>query len=197
MPPLPRWYADLPRIRRELEAIPESHTTIDRATFQVLFGVKARRANTLMGTVKGRRVGSGIEVFRSDLIAWIDTMTGPRGVATAEIQQKLRSDAFINTLQRKARPKRIPSPPPKPVGATLPAGVRMIAPGELLITFSTPEELCSRNLALAHAAVEDFASFAAALEFLPPRNCDCTAGESSPSTSFAPVMAPSGDEPPA
>jgi hypothetical protein len=184
MPPKPRWYANIPQIRRRLETMPES-CPLDRKAVEMLFGVKARQANNLMIKFAGYAVGQSIALSRTDLLARIDEMSGPSGVARAVIQEKRRAVSYFNAEERKVRPKKIPLPPPKPVGAPLPAGVRLVAAGQILIEFTDPEELLSRNLALSQSAITDFASFAAGLEYGHPRNGDCTVDNPPPTTPLA------------
>jgi hypothetical protein len=172
--------------------MPDSHP-LDREAVEKLFGIKRRQANYLMSKFKGYAVGQSTALTRSDLLERIDEMSGQCGVAAAEIQEKIRAVSFINTLQRKPRPKRIPPPPPRAVGTPLPAGIRLVAPGELVIEFTTPEELLSRNLALSQSAIADFASFALGLEYAPTRNGDCTVDDDPLPADIPPPPASSGD----
>jgi hypothetical protein len=173
MPPIPRWYADLPKIRRRVEDMDDS-VPLDRKAIEGLFGLKPRQSNYLMRKFKGYAVGQSTALTRSDLLERIDELAAPGGVAAAKIQEKKRAVSFFAAEERKVRPERIPPPPPKPTAAALPSGMRLIAPGRLLIEFHSPEELLSHNLALSQSAITDFASFAAGLEFVSPRNGDCT-----------------------
>jgi hypothetical protein len=174
MPIQPRWHDRLPEIRRRIQARPKSKL-LDRKAIENLFGVKARQANNLMQKFDGYEVGQSFAVSRSELLARIDEMSGPRGVAHAAIQQKISSDSFLNDPQQLIRPKKIPLPPPKPVGAPLPAGVSQFAPGKVLIDYTSSGELLSCCYAIVKSAVDDYARFDAALEYPPPRNGDCTA----------------------
>lgn len=175
MPPKPSWYADLPRIRRALKALPlVQPTTLDRSAIQDLFGIKARHANNLMSKFMGTATGSGHVVLLSDLLERIDEMSAPGGVAAAEIQRKQKNKAHLEKQQTQVRPRKIPRPPPPPAGAALPEGIRQIAPGQVLIEYSTPEELLSRVLAISESSIKDFAAFSAGLEFPSDRNGGCT-----------------------
>lgn len=175
MPPKPRWFAHLPQIRRQLEALPES-CPLDRQAVERLFGVKPRQANNLMSLFAGYTVGQSFALSRSDLLSRIDEMARPGGVAHKEIQQKIRAVTALNALQQQAQPRRIPAPPPPPpTGAPLPTGVHLLAAGQIRIDFTTPEELLSRILALSQSAVSDFAAFASSL--VPMRSGDCTVGK--------------------
>ncbi len=173
MPPIPRWYADLPKIRHRLEEMDDS-VPLDRKAIEGLFGLKPRQANYLMNKFQGYAVGQSTALTRSDLLDRIDEMATPGGVAAAKIQEKKRAVSIFNTEERKARPQKIPPPPANPAPAALPAGMRLIGHGKLLTEYTSPEELLSRHLALCQSAVTDFASFSASLEYALPRNGDCT-----------------------
>ncbi len=173
MPPIPRWYADLPKIRRRLEDMDDS-VPLDRKAIEGLFGLKPRQANYLMNKFQGYAVGQSTALTRSDLLQRIDELAAPGGVAAAKIQEKRRAVSFFKAEGRKVRPPRIPPPPVKLTPAALPTGMRLVGHGQLLTEYSSPEELLSRHLALSQSAIADFASFAASLEYAAPRNGDCT-----------------------
>lgn len=176
MPPIPRWYADLPEIRRRLNDWDES-VPLDRKAIEELFGLKPRQAIYLMTKFKGYAIGQSIALNRLDLIARIDEMAAPGGLAAAKIQEKKRELVKLKLQAQMARPKKIPPPPPPPTPADLPAGIRIVGHGQLLIEYSSPEDLLSRHLALSQTAIKDFGRFAAALEYIQPRNGDCTVDE--------------------
>jgi hypothetical protein len=144
---------------------------LDRPAIERLFGLRARQANYLMRTLPGRRLGGAVVVDRVALLAHLDTLAEPRGVAHAAVSSSVQRKASvleaIDELRREPRPRRVLPPPPPPAGANtaLPAGVRVSAPGELTLAFASPEELLGRILGLAQAAAADFAGFAASLEF--------------------------------
>ncbi len=186
MPPIPRWYGRLPTIRRKLQDWPVD-APIFRKSIVELFGVKARQANKLMSKVPGyassphshhRHDGRRHSLTRSALLEMLDELAAPGGLAAAKIQEKKDMASFFIAEERKVRPQKIPPPPPKPVSAALPAGMRLIGPGQLLTEYSSPEELLSLHMALSHSAVADFASFAASVEYVPPRDGDCTVDDS-------------------
>ncbi len=189
MPPIPRWYADLSKIRRRLEDMDDS-LPLDRRAIETLFGLKRRQANKLMNKFQGYAVGQSTVLSRSDLLQRIDELAAPGGVAAAKIQEKQRALSFFQAEERKARPPRIPPPPIKAAPAALPAGMRLVGHGQLLIEYSSPEELLSRHLALSQSAITDFASFAASLEYAEPRNGDCTV-DSDPS--HTPIQGTEGE----
>jgi hypothetical protein len=98
------------------------------------------------------------------LLEKLDALARDHGCA-AESLRRSRVLEELNQLRSNSRPRRLPAPPrPSPNGASLPAGVALPAPGQISITFTSPEELLGRLLALAQAASQDFTAFAAALE---------------------------------
>jgi hypothetical protein len=166
MPAKPSWHSHIVSIRRSLTAM-TSTPSLDRPAIERLFGLRARQANYLMRGLPGRRLGSAVVIDREALLAHLDELAAPRGVARAATQRKASVLETLDALRREGRPRRIPPPPPPAARGALPAGVRLAAPGELALAFATPEQLLGRILALAQAASSNFAAFAQSLEFLP------------------------------
>ncbi len=164
MPPKPRWHADLKQIRSA--ALKLDAPFLDRQAVEKLFGLRARQANNLMKRLGGYRIGLSVVVGREDLLARLDQLALPRDVAS-ESRRKARVLEELNGLRNHARPRRVTPPPARAAGASLPAGVRIAAPGEMTILFSSPEDLLGRILGLAQSAAGDFAAFAAGLEAEP------------------------------
>ena len=179
MPATPGWHAHLPTIRRTLAAMTAT-PLLDRPAIERLFGLRARQANYLMRGVAGQRLGTAVVIEREALLAHLDALAEPRGLARAAASSPVARKASvleaIDELRRAQLPRRVSPPPPPPAGAnpSLPAGVRVSAPGELTLAFASPEELLGRILGLTQAAATNFAGFAASLEFDPPRNGVCT-----------------------
>ena len=170
MPATPGWHAHLPTIRRTLTAMTAT-PWLDRAAIERLFGLRARQANYLMRGFPGRRLGTSVVVDREALVAHLDTLAEPRGLAAAPTQRKASVLEAIQELRRAPRPRPIrpvlPAPPVAEGVSALPAGVRLAAPGELTLAFASPEELLGQILALAQAAAAHFAGFAQSLEYAP------------------------------
>jgi hypothetical protein len=160
MPAKPRWHADLNKIRLTIASLPSPF--LDRQAIEQLFGVKTRQANNLMRGLGGYRIGPAAVVGREDLLLKLDQMAGPRGYA-AQIERKSRVIEALDALRCEARPRRVSPPPPRRPGAALPAGARISAPGELTISFTSPEDLLGRVMSLAQSAAGDFGAFAAGL----------------------------------
>jgi hypothetical protein len=171
MPATPSWHSQIVSIRRTLLAMTAT-PWLDRPAIERLFGLRARQANYLMRALPGRRLGSAVVVDREALLLHLDELAAPRGVARAATQRKASVLETLAALKREGRPRPIlpPSaPPPATARTPLPAGVRIVAPGELAIAYASPEELLGRILGLAQAASANFAAFVQSLEFVPGR----------------------------
>ena len=161
MPAKPRWHAHLDAIRRTLNAMQAPF--LDRPTVERLFSVGPRQANYLMRSLDGYRIGSASVVSREQLLAKLDALAGERGYL-AQAQRKARVIEALDELRRDARPRPVSVPPARRSGSALPEGVRLSAPGELTISFSTPEDLLGCVMGLAQSAAEDYAAFVAGLD---------------------------------
>ncbi len=165
MPAKPRWHANLGKIRHTVSTL--SAPFLDRPAMERLFGVQSRQANNLMRGLGGYRVGPATVISREDLLLQLDQLAGPRGYA-AEATRKSRVVEELDGLRSARRPRRVPAPPrPSHQKTSLPDGVRLPAPGQMTIAFSSPEDLLGRILALAQAASSNFAAFAATLNCEP------------------------------
>jgi hypothetical protein len=165
MPAKPRWHADLVRIRRDVAAL--STPFIDRPAIERLFSVKRRQANYLMLSMGGYHIGQAAVVSREALLVKLDELAAEPGYQTGylgQAQRKARVVEALDELRNRARPRRV-APPPRPrAGSQLPEGVLLSAPGELTLSFTSPEDLLGRIMALAQSAAGDWAAFAASLE---------------------------------
>jgi len=195
MPAKPRWYSELPHIRRTLAAM--DSPIIDRAVIERLFSIKRRQANYIMSKLGGYVSGSSVVIRREDLLLKLTDLAGSRGVPKAETQRKARVIEALNAVKSAPRPRRIPAPPPRRPRDPLPAGVSISAPGEMRIVFSSPETLLSTILGVVQSASADFANFAAGLEYSPSRNGVCTYAENEAleSASLPPAVAVDTKEP--
>jgi hypothetical protein len=164
MPAKPRWHAHLDQIRRTVTSLPSPF--LDRPAIERLFLVGPRQANNLMRTLGGYRIGTATVVSRDELLLKLEQMAGPRGYA-AQAERKMRVVEALDDLRSKTRPRQVAAPPPRRSGSPLPEGVRISAPGELTIAFTSPEDLLGRVMGLAQSAAGDFASFAAELAMQP------------------------------
>ena len=161
MPAKPRWHADLDRIRASVATLPSPF--VDRQAVEKLFHLGPRQANNLMRSLGGYKIGPSAVVSREDLLLKLDDLAGKRGYQ-AQITRKARVVEALDEVRSQARPRRIAPPPARQPGSALPEGARISAPGELTITFSSPEDLLGRVLGLAQSASGNFAAFAAGLK---------------------------------
>ena len=165
MPSRPRWHARLKEIRAAILALQAPF--LDRPAIEKLFGLRPRQANYLMQKMGGGyRIGRATVLDRLELLSRLDRLSGARESAAASSRQARVVEA-LDQLRHKARPRRIDPPPPPVAGSALPAGARLLGPGELALSFASPEQLLGVVLSLAQSAAGDFAAFAASLEFEP------------------------------
>jgi hypothetical protein len=152
------------RIRHTVEAL--SSPFFDRPAVERIFGVKARQANNIMRGMGSYQIGGAAVVNREDLLAWLDLMASSEQ-CSVECERKTRVvvklDAFLA-----ARPRRVTHPPPRKPNSVLPTGIRLAAPGELLISFTSADDLLGRIMGLAQSATGNFAAFANEIEVEPP-----------------------------
>lgn len=173
MPATPRWQANIVRIRESIASL--SAPFLDRKTVERIFGIKARQANYLMRGLGGYKVGPASVISREDLLQQLDKMSGPRGYA-AEVRRKSHVIEELDSLRISARPRRVSVPPRAATRSSLPAGVTILSPGQLSISFKSPEDLLSSILGLAQSASANFAAFASALDFGRGEHGDISSG---------------------
>jgi hypothetical protein len=163
--------------------------SLDRAAIQSLFSLKPRQANYLMTKLCGERSGRGTVIDREALLLKLDEIAGPRGVPSAAVERKARVVEAIDALRREARPRRV-SPPPAPqprAGSPFPNEVSILAPGKMLIDYTSADSVLTSMLGVIQTATNNFAAFEAALEYVPAAECVCTylpqeAGRPTPSS---------------
>jgi hypothetical protein len=151
----------LPQIRHSLAAL--STPLLDRRAIEHLFGLGPRQANNLLRSLPGHTLGTSSVISREELLSQLDQMATPRAQA-AELARHTSVLEELDRLRSAPRVRRLPAPPrPAPHRTSLPTGVRIPAPGQMTIPFTSPEELLGHLLVLAQSAAKDFAAFAAAL----------------------------------
>ena len=157
------WLLRLPHIISSLEQL--DVPVVDRAICERLFGIRRRRAITLLEMFGGYQVGRTYLVNRTDLIDQLRTLvTGP--VFERERSRKRKLTSSLDELHRRraAAHVRIPvAPIGTDRGPGLPDGIVM-APGILSVAYITTEHLLSRLFALAVWAADDYDSFCAVME---------------------------------
>ena len=170
----PHWYANLPKIRRTVTTM-TSTPMFDRQAIQALFGVKERSANHIMKRLGGVQIGGAHAVSREALLEKLDELAGAESGIQPEAERKARVLEAIERLRLEAGPRRVQAPPvtvSRKGSSVLPSNARVTAAGQMLIRYSSPEEFLGVMNAFAQSAVDDFASFADALEVVEVEEAD-------------------------
>lgn len=157
----PRWLLRIPEIIghvRELRV-----PVIDRPIVEQLFDLKRRRAIELMHQFGGYQAGRTFLIDRLRLLDCLDQLRKGEEFS-AEAKRRERLSAGLSTLRRYHVGTTIAIPVRPEVFSTrmkqLNEGVR-IASGQLMIEFSSTEDLLSKLFELAQAAANDFETFQA------------------------------------
>jgi hypothetical protein len=161
----PHWYANIPKIRRTVTAMTNT-PMFDRQAIQLLFGVKARSANNIMNRLGGYQIGGAHAVSREMLLEKIDALGGSESAMRPEAERKARVVEAIERLRREVGTRRVQPlavPASKSGTTALPSNARVVASGEMVIRYSSPEEFLGVINAFAQFAVDDYASFADSL----------------------------------
>lgn len=158
MPAQPAWLLQLPELIANLERI--SAPVLDRAGFELLFGVRRRRAIELMHHFGGFQAGRTFLIERRPLIATLQ-----QALASADyqfqFQRKQRLSEFLELVgkQHAARRVAIPvEPAASPGEITLMPGVELL-PGHLHVDFQSPRDLLTKLFALSQNIANDFEGF--------------------------------------
>lgn len=162
-----QWLLQIPYIIEQLSAL--DAPVVDRAVCERLFGVKRRRAITLMQQFGGYQAGNTILIDRLALMAHLQRKLNEPQIEE-EKQRKQRLSEHLAKLEkhRRAAAVRIPVGP-EAVNCTvadLSPGVRFES-GKLIVKYQGVEELLARLFELAKSAANDFDSFAEAAQALP------------------------------
>lgn len=163
MPAKPAWLLQLPDIISLLEQM--DVPVVDRATCERLFGIRRRRAITLLEMFGGYQAGRTYLVSRTDLIDQLRAfITDP--AFKREQARKRRLTSSLDELHRRRAATQIRIPV-APIRAghqrSLPDGI-VAASGILSITYWTTEHLLGRLYALAIWAADDYDAFCAVVE---------------------------------
>lgn len=157
----PNWLFKIPEIlarAKELEL-----PVVDRAVIEVLFGLRRRRAIELMHQFGGYQAGRTFLIDRRHLIDGLERLAQGEEFA-AESRRRQHLTAGLDVLRRNhvGATVRIPVAPEvfSARMRQLNGGVR-IASGQLVIQFSSTEDLLAKLFELAQAAANDFQTFEA------------------------------------
>lgn len=149
------WIHRLPAIRSEFESL--SAPVVDRSVFEIVFGVGRRRAIQLMHQFGGFQSGRTFLIDRTALLRSLEEIDASERVAR-ERRRKERLSSEIENIRRHARAAKISVPITTEIYSTrlisLPPGVNL-APGQLTVAFSSPQELLERLFAFAQALAND------------------------------------------
>lgn len=161
MPRHCEWFLRLPEIRAELEQL--TVPVVDRSIFETVFRVRRRRAIQLLHRFGGFQSGRTFLIDRKALLGELARLEGTEE-ARLERRRKLRLAAELEKLREHARASTVAVRVSPAVYGTrldaLPEGVRL-APGQLTVAFSNPQELLERLFALAQALANDLDLFRA------------------------------------
>ncbi len=160
MPAHPLWFARVPEIIADLEAIELS--VVDRAVIERLFGVRRRRAAQLMRAFGGYQAGRTFLVDRMQLIARLRKIEAGESFGF----ERERRERLAQTLEQVRRYRRaaavvIPTSPACYPAEGWPMGVEL-SPGTLKIAFNQPLELLQKLFALSRTIAADYDRFEAA-----------------------------------
>lgn len=164
MPDKPLWLTWLPEAVRELER--DSDPWVDRARLESLLRIGRRRAQQLLASVASRRVGTSLLAHRDDLIPLLRRIAvGEQGYYDERRRQQLwthLSRTRSQWLQQAPVLVEVPNAAVRRVELHdfdgLPAGVEL-APGNIVVRFSTPDEALEKLLALAMAISQNRQAF--------------------------------------
>lgn len=161
MPALPAWYQRVPDILATLRTA-GMPPVLDRSAIEDLFRVRRRQAIRLLGAANGYQVGKTFIVDRQSVIDYLENLENS-GAAPEARARKRRVALAITEVANYAEAQRVEirtSPDAlKRRPADLPAGIDLVAPGKLQISYSGAEDLLARIVELAAAATNDFAAF--------------------------------------
>ena len=159
------WFLRLPEILRELDALNEVEV-LDRASLERMFGVRRRRANQLMLEFGGFAAGNMLLVSRTQLIAHLRKLEHSQEFRW-EQRRRRRLVESLDEARRHLRARQVRIRVPEETAGRcmndLPAGIRL-ARGELVIHFSSAEDLLSKLFELSQAVSNDFERFMRAVE---------------------------------
>jgi hypothetical protein len=156
MPPKSSWILHIPRTVEQLEVMPIP--VVDRRVLEHLFGVRRRRAIQLMQHFGGYQSGNTVLVDRIDLVTRLKNMERTAEYAW-ESQRKQKLYSKLDQLHRCKAATQVRLPVSKQAQHNmlddLPLGMTL-GPGQLIVEFTTPEELFAKLYELAQAAANDF-----------------------------------------
>jgi hypothetical protein len=153
MPAKAGWISRVPGMLRTLRSSTE--VWVDRPAIQTLFDISPRRAQQIVSTVGGERVGTSVVIRRENLILYLEHFDDGESAAEKRRQQKFA--ATLNRLQQERldRPQVLVEMSKTMVRqlvrrdfGALPEGVTL-EPGCITVRFSSHVEALEKLMALA------------------------------------------------
>jgi hypothetical protein len=164
MPAKPAWLLRIPEILEDLQSL--SAPVIDRSMCERLFGIRRRRAITLMQEFGACESGRTLLLERTAMIRKLEALRqGEEFKCERDRKQRLRHGLDELHRHRAAAKVRIPvlAPEVRKQARELPAGV-YVRDRELSIEYTNVEQLLQRLYELSQTAAADFEAFVAIIE---------------------------------
>jgi len=159
MPAKPAWFHKVNEILESLETI--EAPLLDRRAIQTLFGVQRRRAQQMMQTWSGFRLGTSFLIDRQGLIENLHELAKHDDVLH-EIRRKTRIEEELARTSAILKGRRVrfhvSNDAPSPTIEGLPHTITMDS-GELRIQFFGTEDLLRQLFELSQAIANDYAGF--------------------------------------
>jgi hypothetical protein len=174
MPAKPAWLLRIPEIVQALQAL--TVPVVDRLMFERLFGVRRRRAITLMQEFGAYQSGRTLLVERGAMIRRLELLQeGEEFEVERERKQKLQDSLDQLHRHRTAAKVIIPvlSSELRKQLPQLPSGVH-VRDRELAIEYNNVVELLQRLYELSQAAATDFEGFTTVIEASRSAASQCT-----------------------
>jgi hypothetical protein len=157
VPDHPTWLERIPKILETLKS-QTAPPFLDRSAIEGLFGVRRRRAITLLHHFDGYQVGRTFIVRREAVIAFLEKQEPGIPIAEKETQKQRVAD-FLGEARQALTIPRITLPPAVRLSeitfAGLPPGIQL-APGQLSVSFESATDLVEKLFSLSQALVNDF-----------------------------------------
>jgi hypothetical protein len=169
MPRTPSWFNNIQEIRSKVEAT--DNWAFDKIAIADNFGINIRQASKLLVILGAEKFGGAFIVSRGRLLAYLN--------GRAEDHPTRKEQERKAELTRKLTELHTAGPPlcaARPIGSnphsSLPAGVSVVAPGELRVRYDSPDTVLGVILALAELADLNALAFTHSLEYRPTEEED-------------------------
>lgn len=164
MPTEPSWIQHLPDLIARVAA-PDAPSWWDRTAIETLFGLRRRRAISVLRMLGAWRIGTSLAVDRVTLLRFLQHPQQYKAYAE-EQGRAARMSAGLTRAQRQLQGRAITiptSPDMRQIDfAGLPSGIQL-QQHQLTITFGQPTELLEKLFALSQALMNDYDHFEEAL----------------------------------